>query len=151
MESKGCGRMEEAPFIVKVVSEIESGLRERVGKTTISDEDDFKDLVNRICVNMDPELLRDQIRQSYIGAYTVDFILWHGLVAIEARYIKRKSELNKVISELISHIPVFGAIFRDIIFAILYVSNTITDPAEFKKSLESRSEQLSLIMIEKKT
>jgi len=145
-----CWWMEEAPFIVKVVSEIESGLRERLGKTTIGDEEDFKDLVNAICINMDPELMRDQLRQSYIGAYTVDFILWHGLVAIEARFIKHKSELRRVASELISHIPVFGAIYRDIIFVILYHADAVDDPAEFRKSLESRSDQLSVIMMEKK-
>jgi len=139
------------PFIVKVVSEIESGLRERVDKTSIGDEEDFKDLVNAILIDMDPELMRDQIRQSYIGAYTVDFILWHGLVAIEARFIRHRSELSKVMSELISHIPVFGTIYRDIIFVILHATGAMDDPAEFKKGLESRSDQLNVIMIEKKT
>jgi hypothetical protein len=151
MKGKVCGWMEEAPFIVKVVAEIESGLREQVGKTSINDEEDFKDLVNEICVNMDPELMRDQITQSYIGAYTVDFILWHGLVAIEARLIKSRTDLDRILPELVSHIPVFGAIYRDVIFVILYAEDATDDPAKIKKSLESRSDQLRIIMMEKKS
>jgi hypothetical protein len=75
--------------------------------------------------------------------------MWNGLVAVEARLVKDKKELQGILAELISHIPAFGGMYRYMIFVILAFSESVEDSTGLKKRLEEKSDQLKAIVLEK--
>jgi hypothetical protein len=143
--------MQGTSFLTRFAQELESDLRTQLETASITDEDDFKDLINKILVTFDPQVIREQVRQAFLGAYTVDFILWRGLIAIEARFVQDQSKADETMSELISLIPVLGGIYHYFIFLILCAQSGVGGFAEMKSNLEAKSDQLKVIMITKRS
>lgn len=139
--------MQELSFLAKFKEELESDLELQLKKSLIRDLDDLKDLVYRSLVAFDPDVIRDQVRQGFLGAYTVDFILWKGVVAVEARFIRTKDEAIEALADLVSYIPILGGTYRYFVFLILHTADSIEDAVEMKNKLEAKSDQLQVIMI----
>ncbi len=141
--------MQDLPFQTKFRKELESDLGKQLKESLINDLDDLKDLVYRTLVTFDPDVIRDQVRQGFLGAYTIDFILWSGMVAVETRFIRTKNEARKTFDDLVSYIPVLGGTYRYFLFLILHATGSVVDPLEMKNDLEAKSDQLQVIIIGK--
>lgn len=111
------------------------------------DEEDLKDKVRDICLSFDSTLLRDQIIQVYMGAYNVDFILLRGSLAMEVKLVRDKEELEQALTEIVSHIPAFSSIYSNVLFLIYDGDDVIENPDEFKKGIESKSDNIMVLVI----
>ncbi|MGQ9721099.1 MAG: PD-(D/E)XK nuclease domain-containing protein [Candidatus Jordarchaeum sp.] len=113
------------------------------------DEEDLKDRIRDICLSFDSTLLRDQIIQVYMGAYNVDFILLRGLLAMEVKLVKSREELERAVTEIVSHIPAFSSIYSNVLFLIYDGGAVIKNPDEFKRSIESKSDNIMVLVIKR--
>ncbi|MFB0561871.1 MAG: hypothetical protein ACETWM_11775 [Candidatus Lokiarchaeia archaeon] len=113
------------------------------------DEEDLKDRIRDICLSFDSTLLRDQIIQVYMGAFNVDFILLRGALAMEVKLVRDREELEQAVTEIISHIPAFSSIYSNVLFLIYDVDDVIENPDEFKNSIESKSDNVMVLVIKK--
>lgn len=117
------------------------------GAVEFMDEEDLKDRVRDICLNFDPYLLRDQIREGYMGAYNIDFILWRGLLAMEVKLVRSREDLERAVTEMVSHIPTLSSLYSNVLFLVYDAKEVIENPDEFKGGIESKSDNIKVLVI----
>lgn len=142
-KSKGQAQIQKMVETLKV--ELSKGTKD------FGDEEDLKDKVRDICLSLDSTLLRDQIIQGYIGAHNVDFILLGGALALEVKLVRNEEELQEAVPVIISHIPAFSSMYRNVLFLVYDSGDVIKNPDEFKRSIESKSDNITVHVIKKES
>jgi hypothetical protein len=117
------------------------------GVVEFADEEDLKDRVRDICLSFDPYLLRDQVRQGYMGAYNIDFILWRGLLAMEVKLVRSREDLERAVTEMVSHIPTLSSLYSNVLFLVYDSNEVIGNLDEFKGNIESKSDNIKVLII----
>jgi len=125
---------------------LEYDLRKHVKKAP-RDEEKLKDIIYDLCLPLDPSLVREQLREFYLGVYKVDFVFWNGSVALEVKLIKDKSQLQKALTEIVSHIPPFSNTFLHVIFLLYDVGEVIDNVDEIKKSMEVKGDNILMLVM----
>ncbi len=115
------------------------------------DEEDLKDKVRDICLTFNHTLLRDQIIEGYIGAHNVDFILLGGTLAMEVKLVRNEEDLQGALTVIISHIPALSSIYRNVLFLVYDSDEVIENPDEFKRSIESKSDNITVLVIKRES
>jgi hypothetical protein len=115
------------------------------------DEEDLKDRVRDVCLTFDPTLLRDQVIQGYISAVNVDFILLGGALAMEVKLIRNEEDLREALPLIISHIPAFSSMYRNGLFLVYDSDEVIENPDEFERSIESKSDNIMVLVIKRES
>nr|MDO8079137.1 hypothetical protein [Candidatus Freyarchaeota archaeon] len=138
-KSKGKDQVQKIVEMLEV--ELSKGVKDFV------DEDDLKDWVRDICLSFDSTLLRDQIIQGYMGAHNVDFILLGGSLAMEVKLVRNEEDLQGAVTAIISHIPAFSSLCRNVLFLVYDSGGVMENPDEFKRSIESRSDNVTMLVI----
>ncbi|WXG41967.1 MAG: hypothetical protein WED07_14580 [Candidatus Freyarchaeum deiterrae] len=142
-KSKGEDQVQKIVYMLKV--ELSKGMKD------FGDEEDLKDSVRDICLSFDPTLLRDQIIQGYMGAHNVDFILLGGLLAMEVKLVRNEEDLQVAVPAIISHIPAFSSMYRNVLFLVYDSDEVIKNPEEFKRTIESKSENITILVIKRES
>lgn len=125
---------------------LEYDLRKNVKKPP-RDEEELKDAIYDLCLQLDSSLVREQLREFYLGVYTVNFVFWNGLVALEAKLIKDKSQLRQALTEIVSHIPPFSNTFLHVIFLLYDTGGAIDNVDEIKKSIEAKGDNILMVVV----
>lgn len=126
---------------------LEYDLRKHVKKAPRDDEE-LKDLIYDLCLQLDSSLVREQLREFYLGVYTVNFVFWNGSVALEVKLIKNKGQLQKALTEIVSHIPPFSDTFLHVIFLLYDAGEVIDNVDEIKKSIEAKGNNILMLVVE---
>lgn len=125
---------------------LEYDLRKNVKKPP-RDEEELKDAIYDLCLQLDSSLVREQLREFYLGVYTVNFVFWNGSVALEAKLIKDKSQLRQALTEIVSHIPPFSNTFLHVLFLLYDTGGAIDNVDEIKKSIESKGDNILMVVV----
>lgn len=139
----------EKSLVKDRVEKVVEALRVKLscGAVEFADEEDLKDRVRDICLGFDPYLLRDQIREGYMGAYNIDFILWRGLLAIEVKLVRSKEDLERAVMEMVSHIPTLSSLYSNVLFLVYDAKEVIGNPDEFRGKIENKSDNIKVLII----
>jgi len=125
---------------------LEYDLRKHIKKAP-RNEEELKNIIYDLCVQLDSSLVREQLREFYLGVYTVNFVFWNGSVALEVKLIKDKSQLQKALTEIVSHIPPFSNTFLHVIFLLYDVGEVIDNVDEIKRSIEAKGDNLLMLVV----
>jgi len=125
---------------------LEYDLRKEVRKA-LRNEEELKDIIYDLCLQLDPSLAREQLREFYLGVYTVNFVFWNGSVALEVKLIKNESQLQKALTEIVSHIPPFSNTFLHVIFLLYDVDEVIGNVDEIKRSIEAKGDNILMLVV----
>lgn len=139
----------EKPKLDKLSKMLESDLPEYLKKLP-QDEEELKDAVYDLCRQLDPSITREQLREYYLGVYKIDFVLWDGSVGLEVKLIKHKSQLQKVLTEVVSHIPAFSNMFLHVIFLFYGIDEAIDNADEIKKSIEAKGDNITMLAVKQR-
>jgi hypothetical protein len=140
------GFFAEKPKLDKLLNMLESDLPKYVTRIP-QDEEELKDAVYDLCRQLDPNMAREQLREYYLGVYEINFVFWDDSVGLEVKLVKHKSQLQKVLNEIVSHIPPFSNMFSHVIFVLYDVGEAIDNTDEIKKSIEGKGDNITMLVL----
>lgn len=136
----------ERPKLDKLLKTLESDLPKYVKKTP-RNEEELKDIVYDLCRQLDPNMAREQLREYYLGVYKINFVFWNGLVGLEVKLIKNKSQLQKALTEIVSHIPPFTNMLLHVAFLLYDAGEAVDNTDEIKKSIEAKGDNITMLVV----
>jgi len=132
--------------VQRLIRLLEDNLRKSV-KEVPSTEEELEDIINDLCLQVDPLLVRERLREIFFGVYKIDFSLFNHSVALEVKLIREERELERAVAEVVSHIPPFCSIYNHIVFLFYDACDAIKDVNKFVKEIEGKAENITVMTV----